>query len=134
MPTALTSLIAGLVSGVEPADDLAREHRRAALSWLAGTDDIFRRAKPRTPSPHLVSYFLLVDRTPGSFLLGAPETRHVDVSLWFALTGHAGQPLRPDQREFAQVRWWTVGELHHTDPDRFEPHLLRALNALGIGR
>jgi hypothetical protein len=63
MPTALTSLIAGLVSGIEPADDLAREHRRAAL-----------------------------------------------------------------------VRWWTVGELRHADPDRFEPHLLRALNALGIGR
>jgi 8-oxo-dGTP diphosphatase len=190
MPTALTSLIAGLVSGIEPADDLAREHRRAALSWLAGTDDIFRRAKPRTPSPHLVSYFLLVDRTSGSVLLcdhrlsglwlptgghvepgehplatvrreaaeelgvaaepdaasgdepffltmtetaGPPETRHVDVSFWFALTGRAGQPLSPDQREFAQVRWWTVGELCHADPGRFEPHLLRALNALGLG-
>jgi len=33
-----------------------------ALSWLGGTDDIFRRVKPLSPSPHLVSYFLLVDR------------------------------------------------------------------------
>jgi hypothetical protein len=33
-----------------------------ALSWLGGTDDIFRRVKPLTPSPHLVSYFPLVDR------------------------------------------------------------------------
>jgi len=32
----------------------------------------------------------------------------VDVSLWFALVGRVGQPLRPDQREFAQVRWWTA--------------------------
>lgn len=65
MPTALKSIITGLVSGIEPTDDLGREHSRNALSWLAGTDDIFRRVKPLTPSPHLVSYFLLVDR-PGN--------------------------------------------------------------------
>jgi 8-oxo-dGTP diphosphatase len=69
MPAALKSMITGLVSGLEPADDLGREHRRNALSWLAGTDDIFRRVKPLTPSPHLVSYFLLVDRPAGSVLL-----------------------------------------------------------------
>jgi hypothetical protein len=70
MPAAaLKSMIVGLVSGIEPTDDLGREHRRNALSWLAGTDDIFRRDKPLTPSPHLVSYFLLVDRPAGSVLL-----------------------------------------------------------------
>jgi 8-oxo-dGTP diphosphatase len=191
MPTALKSMITDLVSGIEPTDHLGREHRRNALSWLARTDDIFRRLKPRTPSPHLVSYFLLVDRSAGSVLLcdhrlsglwlptgghvepgehplgtvgreaveelgvtaqpdavfgdrpffltmtetvGPPATRHVDVSLWFALTGRLGQPLRPDQREFAQVRWWTSVELRHAVLDRFEPHLLRALDALGLGR
>jgi 8-oxo-dGTP diphosphatase len=56
MPAALKSMIVGLVSAIEPTDDLGREHRRNALSWLAGTDDIFRREKPLTPSPHLVSY------------------------------------------------------------------------------
>jgi 8-oxo-dGTP pyrophosphatase MutT (NUDIX family) len=179
------------VSGIEPTDDLGREHRRDALSWLARTDDIFRRVKPRTPSPHLVSYFLLVDRPAGSVLLcdhrlsglwlptgghvepgehpfgtvrreaaeelgvtaqpdaasrdrpffltmtetvGPPETRHVDVSFWFALAGRVGQPLRPDQREFARVRWWTAAELGHADLGRFEPHLPRALDALGLGR
>src|SRR5277367_3084753 len=45
MPTALKPMIVGLVSGIEPTDDLGREHRRNALSWLAGTDDIFRREK-----------------------------------------------------------------------------------------
>jgi 8-oxo-dGTP diphosphatase len=191
VPAALTSMIAGLVSGIEPTDDLGREHRRDALSWLARTDDIFRRVKPRTPSPHLVSYFLLVDRPAGSVLLcdhrlsglwlptgghvepgehpfgtvrreaaeelgvtaqpdaasrdrpffltmtetvGPPETRHVDVSFWFALAGRVGQPLRPDQREFARVRWWTAAELGHADRGRFEPHLPRALDALGLGR
>jgi 8-oxo-dGTP diphosphatase len=189
MPTALKSTITSLVSGIEPTDELGREHRWKALSWLAGTDDIFRRMKPLTPSPHLVSYFLLVDRPAGSVLLcdhrlsglwlptgghvepgehplstvrrevveelgvtaeldaafadrpffltmtetvGPPAARHVDVSLWFALAGRAGQPLRPDQREFAGVRWWTAAELRRADRDRFEPHLLRALDALGL--
>jgi len=191
VPPALKSMIVGLVSGIEPTDDLGREYSRNALSWLAGTDDIFRRVKPLTPSPHLVSYFLLVDRSAGSVLLcdhrlsglwlpsgghvepgehplgtvgreaaeelgvtaqpdavfgdrpffltmtetvGPPATRHVDVSLWFALAGRVGQPLRPDPREFAQVRWWTAAELRHAGLDRFEPHILRALDALGLGR
>jgi 8-oxo-dGTP pyrophosphatase MutT (NUDIX family) len=195
MSAALKSMIVGLVSGIEPTDDLGREHRRNALSWLAGTDDIFRREKPLTPSPHLVSYFLLVGRPAGSVLLcdhrlsglwlsglwlptgghvepgehplgtvrreaveelgvtaqldaafrdrpffltmtetvGPPATRHVDVSLWFALAGRVGQPLHPDQREFAQVRWWAAAELRHAGRDGFEPHLLRALDALGLG-
>jgi hypothetical protein len=42
MPAALKSMIVGLVSGIEPTDDLGRDHRRNASSWLAGTDDIFR--------------------------------------------------------------------------------------------
>jgi 8-oxo-dGTP pyrophosphatase MutT (NUDIX family) len=196
MPAALKSVIVGLASGIEPTDDLGREHRRNALSWLAGTDDIFRREKPLTPSPHLVSYFLLVGRPAGSVLLcdhrlsglwlsglwlptgghvepgehplgtvrreaveelgvtaqldaafrdrpffltmtetvGPPATRHVDVSLWFALAGRVGLLLHPDQREFAQVRWWTASELRHAGRDGFEPHLLRALLGLGLGR
>jgi 8-oxo-dGTP diphosphatase len=187
MPSSLKSMITALLSGIEPTDDLGREHRRNALSWLAGTDDIFRRAKPCTPSPHLVSYFLLVDRSVGSVLLcdhrlsglwlptgghvepgehpldtvrretveelgvtaqpdaafgdkpffltmtetvGPPSVRHVDVSIWFALAGRVGQPLRPDEREFVQVRWWTAAELRQADLGRFEPHLLRAVDAL----
>jgi 8-oxo-dGTP diphosphatase len=189
MPTALKSMIIDLVSGIEPVDDLGREHRRGTLSWLTATDDIFRRVKPLTPSPHLVSYFLLVDRPAASVLLcdhrlsglwlptgghvepgehpadtvrrevieelgvpaefdrefhdrpffltvtetvGGPEVRHVDVSLWFALAGHVGQNLQPDQREFTQVRWWTAAELSHASLDPFEPHLLRALDVLGL--
>jgi 8-oxo-dGTP pyrophosphatase MutT (NUDIX family) len=179
--------ITDLVAGIEPTDDLGWTHRRDALAWLAGTDDIFRRAKPRTPSPHLVSYFLLVDREAGSVLLcdhrlsglwlptgghvepgehplatarreateelgitqpdvlgngpffltmsetvGPPAQRHVDVSLWFALAGRVGQPLRPDEREFTGVRWWTPGELRSAGPGGFEPHLTRALAALGL--
>ncbi|HEY6494419.1 MAG TPA: NUDIX domain-containing protein [Trebonia sp.] len=190
MPTAVKSAIVDLVAGIKPLDDLGHAHRREALSWLAGTDDVFRREKPATPSPHLVSYFLLVDQPASSVLLcdhrlsglwlptgghvepgehpaatvrreaveelgipaefdeafsdrpffltvtetvGPPETRHTDVSLWFALAGRAGQYLRPDQREFIQVRWWAAAELGQVSPDRFEPHLVRALDGLGLG-
>jgi 8-oxo-dGTP diphosphatase len=190
MPTAMKSMIIELVSGIEPTDDLGREHRRDVLSWLAETDDIFRRVKPRTPSPHLVSYFLLVDRAAESVLLcdhrlsglwlptgghvepgehpadtvrrevveelgvpaefdevfhdrpffltmtetvGVREIRHTDVSLWFALAGRVGQSLEPDPREFAGVRWWTAAELVQASLDRFDPHQLRALDALELG-
>ena len=56
MPAALKSMIVGLVSGIEPADDLGRDHRRNALSWLAGTDDIFRREKPLRNRGHMVHH------------------------------------------------------------------------------
>ncbi|HKN99946.1 MAG TPA: NUDIX domain-containing protein [Pseudonocardiaceae bacterium] len=178
--------IAALVRDIRPMDELGEAHRAETLAWLASTDDVFRRVKPRTPSPHLVCYCLLVDRAAGAVLLcdhrlaglwlptgghvepgedpwatvarevdeelgvvavpdplvggrpffvtvtetvGAPETRHVDVTLWFALAGHVGQALRPDDREFAALRWWPVNELRE---GRFEPHLPRALAALGL--
>ncbi len=189
MPNSLTLTIADLVADVAPTDDLGRAHRAATLTWLASTDDVFRRVKPRTPSPHLVSYFLLVDRPASSVLLchhrlaglwlptgghvepgehpadtmrrevveelgiqaepdpifqdrpffltvtktvGTPDARHTDVSLWFALSGRIDQELHPDEREFTQVRWWDVADLHGVDLARFEPHLVRALAALGL--
>lgn len=187
--SSLHTAITGLVTGLIPHDELARQHRTQTLEWLASTGDIFRRVKPAVPSPHLVSYFLLIDRTVGSVLLcdhrlarlwlptgghvepqehpyatvrrecveelgtsavpevhwGAkpflltvtetrdtPEHRHMDVSLWFALSGHVGQVLSTDEREFADVRWWTASEVRKADPTRFDPHLGRALDVLGL--
>lgn len=65
---------------------------------------------------------------------GDPAARHTDVSLWYAITGTVGMPLVPDEREFAGVRWWQVDDLDagRPDPARREPHLLRALRALGL--
>src|ERR1035437_9876973 len=84
MPAALKSVIVGLASGIEPTDDLGREHRRNALSWLPATDDIVRREKPLPPPPHLVSYFLLVGRPAGSVLL----CDHRLSGLWLPTGGH----------------------------------------------
>jgi hypothetical protein len=58
-----------LVAQVAPLDTVEDEHRRQALTWLDSTSDIVRRIKPRTPSPHLVSYFLLIDHDRGDVLL-----------------------------------------------------------------
>jgi 8-oxo-dGTP diphosphatase len=190
MSSELKSVITALVSDFKPADDLGLEQRQDVLAWLGGTDDIFRRVKPRTPSPHLVSYFLLIDRPAASVLLcdhrlsglwlptgghvepgehpadtarrevveelgvtaefdpefgeqpffltmaetaGPPALRHVDVSFWFALAGRAGQRLDPDPREFAGVRWWPTADLRAASPGQFDPHMLRALDALSLG-
>jgi 8-oxo-dGTP pyrophosphatase MutT (NUDIX family) len=103
MPTAVKSMITALVSGIEPTDDLGREHTREVLSWLARTDDIFRRAKPLTPSPHLVSYFLLVDRLAGSVLL----CDHRLSGLWLPPGGH----VEPGEHPIDTVRREAVEEL-----------------------
>ncbi|WP_245736364.1 NUDIX hydrolase [Micromonospora pattaloongensis] len=179
--------IRALVEAVVPADELEARHRAECLAWLGGTHDIFRREKPRTPSPHLVAYFLLHDETDGSVLLvdhrkagmwlpsgghvepgehpaetvrrevmeelgvpavfhprfgerptfvtvtqtvGPPEERHVDVSLWFVLSGSRNQKFVPDSGEFRGVRWWTPQEVTDADPATVEPHLGRMLNKL----
>jgi 8-oxo-dGTP pyrophosphatase MutT (NUDIX family) len=54
------------------------------LAWLRGTDDVFRRMKPRTPSPHLVAYFVLRDEQDGSVLL----VDHIKAGLWLPGGGH----------------------------------------------
>ena len=188
--------IRSLAAKIVPADAIEDEHSRQALAWLDSTDDIFRRIAPRTPSPHLVSYFLLTDDSEGRMLLvdhrraglwlpsgghvepgehpvttvrrevqeelGIPavfspvtgdqpifvtvtETasavdRHTDVSLWFVLSAGVNEPLKPDLREFRQVRWWSRDNVGQADPALFDPHLRRMLakfdryRALGAGR
>jgi 8-oxo-dGTP diphosphatase len=39
------------------------------LAWLDSTGDLLRRISPRTPEPHLVSYFLLIDHHQDAILL-----------------------------------------------------------------
>jgi 8-oxo-dGTP diphosphatase len=188
-PDELHQEISDLVASLRPHDELAHQHRTTTLAWLSSTADIFRRAKPATPSPHLVAYFLLIDRPAARVLLcghrlaqlwlptgghvepgehpyqtvrrecveelgiparpdpvhgtrpffltvtetrDAPERRHTDISLWFALDGGAESVLHPDEREFAQVRWWPTAEIEAADPAGFDPHLGRALEVLNF--
>ena len=179
--------IRALVAELTPVDEPEARHQAECLAWLSRTRDIFRREKPRTPSPHLVAYFLLYDETDGSVLLvdhrnagmwlpsgghvepgehpaetvrrevreelgvpavfhprfgerptfltatrtvGPPEEQHVDVSLWFVLSGSRNQKFVPDSGEFRSVRWWTPEEVADADPATIEPHLGRTLSKL----
>jgi 8-oxo-dGTP diphosphatase len=50
-----------LVAAIVPGDATEAAHQRDALAWLDSSPDIYRRAKPATPSRHLVSYAVLID-------------------------------------------------------------------------
>jgi 8-oxo-dGTP diphosphatase len=133
--TGLLDEIYALVEGVRPFDDLEARHRSDCLAWLRETDDVFRRVKPRTPSPHLVSYALLRDDQDGSVLLAD----HIKSGLSLPAGGHvepgehpvktvrrevveelgvpAVFPLQPGERPFFLTVTETVGpvEQRHTD-------------------
>jgi 8-oxo-dGTP diphosphatase len=85
-----------LVAHVVPADPIEDEHRRQALAWLDSTSDIFRRITPRTPDPHLVSYFLVIDHEQGTVLL----VDHRKAGLWLPTGGH----VEPGEHPAATVR------------------------------
>lgn len=88
--------IRSLVAELVPADVIEAEHCRDALAWLDSTDDIFRRIAARTPSPHLVSYFLLIDHDKGRVLL----VDHLKAGLWLPSGGH----VEPGEHPVATVR------------------------------
>jgi 8-oxo-dGTP diphosphatase len=106
---------------VEPGEHPLDTVRREAFEELGVSAQLDAQFRDKP-------FFLTMTETEGP-----SATRHVDVSLWFALVGRVGQHLRPDPREFVGVRWWTAAELRRVGLDRFEPHLLRALSALGVG-
>ena len=100
---ALHAAITTLVVALHPFDELGRAHRATTLEWLASTHDIFRRAKPATPSPHLVCYFLLIDRAADSILL----CDHRSAKLWLPTGGH----VEPGEHPYETVRREVVEEL-----------------------
>lgn len=99
----LVQQVRALVAGIEPSDDLAGAHQKVALRWLDSTHDIYRRTKPAIPSPHLVSYFLLIDRATNAVLL----CDHRLSGLWLPTGGH----VEPDEHPADTVRREVVEEL-----------------------
>lgn len=92
-----------MVEHVRPFDAIEDDHRTRALHWLDTTDDVFRRAKPRTPPQHLVSYCLVVDHSRGDVLL----VDHVTAGLWLPPGGH----VEPGEHPVQTVRRETQEEL-----------------------
>lgn len=73
-----------LVQGIEPYDDLEREHIANVLAWIQSGLNIFRIEKPDKPPKHLVSYFVLIDPDHKSLLLAD----HIKAQLWLPSGGH----------------------------------------------
>ena len=172
--------IAELIQTLQPFDRLENEQIAQTLRWIESGAALFRIRKPDVPTPHLVSYFVLVDsqankillvdhkksglwlpagghveidedprqtvcrevqeelQIPADFLLADPlfltvtetvgaVTKHVDVSLWFVLTGDSTRSLAFDEAEFYQIRWFAPDQL---PLDRCDPHLQRFVEKL----
>lgn len=90
------AVVHDLVSALDPGDDLEARHRAETLTWLRGTDDVFRRVKPASPPKHLVSYVVPVDPADGSLLL----VDHVNAKLWLPPGGH----VEPDEHPAETAR------------------------------
>lgn len=97
------SLVEQLVASVHTHDEMASQHKARALQWLSHTRDIYRRVKPGTPSPHLVSYFLVIDRPARRVLL----CDHRLSGLWLPTGGH----VEPGEDPVDTVRREAMEEL-----------------------
>ncbi|MEU6137221.1 NUDIX domain-containing protein [Nocardioides sp. NPDC047086] len=103
---------------VEPGENPAETVRRECVEEL-GVEARFHPALG--PRPLLV--------TITNTRLDRPDV-HTDVSLWFVLAHDHREPLVPDVREYARVRWWTPAEIRAADPRAFDPHMVRMLDKL----
>jgi 8-oxo-dGTP pyrophosphatase MutT (NUDIX family) len=57
------------------------------------------------------------------------EHSPTDVTLWFTLKGDRTAPIRPDQTEFSQARWFDLDATNWPD-GRFDPHMERFVRKL----
>lgn len=75
------------ISEIIPLDEIEAKHIEYSLHWIDTGAGLYRIAKPATPDPHLVSYFLLVD---GDYVL---LVDHINAELWLPTGGH----VEPDE-------------------------------------
>lgn len=180
--TSATDAVADIVRAIEPFDSVERQHIARTLDWIESTEDIYRRVKPATPSPHLVSYVVMVDPENRGVYLGTHlksglslpmgghvdpgehplatarreageelgieaafgvvgedplfltvqttigrDSGHVDVSLWYVITGDRHREYPLDATEFDGGRWWDIDQRAIPDSD---PHFDRFLDKL----
>ena len=103
LKTTLRSEIQWIVRSIQPFDHQEKEHRAFVETWLYSDAEIFRIAKPATPNPHLVSYFLLVDQTANQVLL----VDHKKADLWLPPGGH----VEPNEHPKETVKREVIEEL-----------------------
>lgn len=72
------------INSLSPYDEIEQKHISFTKHWLESGVEIFRTAKPATPDPHLVAYFLLIDSLTDQVLL----VDHKKAGLWLPAGGH----------------------------------------------
>lgn len=72
------------INSIVPLDKREEEHLFFTRKWIDSGAEIFRIAKPATPDPHLVAYFLLLDPIHKKILL----VDHKKAELWLPAGGH----------------------------------------------
>ncbi|WP_344494002.1 NUDIX hydrolase [Nonomuraea monospora] len=105
---------------VDPGEDPRRTVLREAEEEL-GLAARFHPALGREP------FFLTVTRTRGA-------DSHTDVTLWFVLEGDQRAAVTPDLREFAEVRWFGLGDGSRWEAERFDPEMSRFVAKLSAAR
>src|SRR3990167_9801718 len=80
----IRSEIRSMTSQIQPLDREEAEHIAFVEKWIDSGAEIFRIAKPATPDPHLVAYFLLIDKDEQRLLL----VEHKKANLWLPAGGH----------------------------------------------
>jgi 8-oxo-dGTP diphosphatase len=88
-------VIADLVRGIEPFDDLERSQLTETLAWVSSGVALFRLQKPATPKKHLVAYFLVIDIKTQAVLL----VHHRKAEQWLPTGGH----IEPDEHPATTV-------------------------------
>lgn len=124
MSQALRTEIQRMINAIRPLDSIEEEHLTFTNAWIGSGANIFRIAKPATPDPHLVAYFLLVDPVTQKVLL----VDHKKAGLWLPAGGHVEMNEHPSET----VRREIVEELGiHADFLIPEPFFLTVAKTIG---
>ena len=100
----IRSEIRTIIESINPLDALEATHQAQALDWIDSGAGLFRTQKPATPDPHLVSYFIVIDRAAGKILL----VDHKNARLWLPSGGH----VEPNEHPLVTVEREVVEELN----------------------
>jgi 8-oxo-dGTP diphosphatase len=91
--TSIRQEIHSTISSLSPFDEIEQEHISFTKHWIDSGVEIFRIAKPATPDPHLVAYFLLIDSLTNQVLL----VDHKKAGLWLPSGGHVEPNEHPKE-------------------------------------
>lgn len=117
--------IDALVENLNPFDELEAEHQQQALKWIRSGKGLFRTQKPATPSPHLVSYFVLFDSQSNEILL----VDHKKAQLWLPSGGH----VEPNEHPRTTVERECIEELAITANFLFDaPLFITVTETVGL--